>query len=264
MINNFNFPVGVEWSLNYTSGPDFFSDDFKFSTAEKLFYYYSGSVVKYLDISNATSARNMFYNCINLISIPQLDTSNVNDMYNMFYGCRNLLSIPQLDTSKVRDMTYMFYGCTKLTTIPQLDTSNVTNISGIFNDCTDLTTIPQLDTSNVTNISYIFQGCQYLRSIPLLDCSKVTSAYDILNPSYYGDQVHLTYMGGFKNIKVNFDIRKAPNLTVQSLMNVINNLYDFRANGESTTRTLQLGTTNLNKLTEEQKAVATNKGWSLT
>ena len=215
MINNFNFPEGVKWSLNYTSGTDFFSDDFKFSTADKLFYYYAGSVIKYIDISNATSARNMFYSCGNLISIPQLDTSNVTDMYSMFNGCGDLLSIPQLNTS------------------------------------------------NVTNISYMFQGCIYLKSIPLLDCSKVTSASSILNPSYYGDQVNLTYMGGFKNIKVDFDIQKAPNLTVQSLMNVINNLYDFRANGETTTRTLTLGTTNLNKLTDEQKAVATNKGWNL-
>ena len=264
MINNFNFPEGVEWSFNYVSGPDFFSDDFKFSTAEKLFYYYAGSVIKYADISNATSARNMFYGCSNLISIPQLNTSNVTDMYNMFYGCSNLLSIPQLDTSKARDMSYMFYNCTKLTTIPQLDTSNVTTLNSMFYGCSNLLSIPQLNTSNVTNISYMFQGCVYLRSIPLLDCSKVTRAYDILNPSYYGDQVHLTYMGGFKNLKVDLDIRKAPNLTIQSLMNVINNLYDFRANGESTTRTLQLGTTNLNKLTDEQKAVATNKGWSLT
>ena len=264
MINNFNFPEGVKWSLNYTSGPDFFSDDFKFSTAEELFYYYTGSVIKYIDISDATSARNMFYSCGNLITIPQLNTSNVTDMYNMFYGCSNLLSIPQLDTSKVRDMSYMFYNCTKLTTIPQLDTSNVTTLNSIFYGCSDLLSIPQLDTSNVTNISYMFRGCIYLRSIPLLDCSKVTRAYDILNPSYYGDQVHLTYMGGFKNIKVDFDIQKAPNLTVQSLMNVINNLYDFRANGETTTKTLTLGTTNLNKLTDEQKAVAVNKGWNLT
>ena len=240
MINNFNFPVGVEWSFNYISGPDFFSDDFKFSTAEKLFYYYSGSIIKYLDISNVTSTRNMFYSCNNLIIIPQLDTSNVIDMYNMFNGCRSLLSIPQLDTSKVTDMGYMFYNCESLTSIPQLNTSKVTNMSGMFT------------------------GCSRLVSIPLLDCSKVTRAYDILNPSYYSDQVHLTYMGGFKNIKVDLDIQKAPNLTVQSLMNVINNLYDFRANGSTTTRTLQLGTTNLNKLTDEQKAVATNKGWSLT
>ena len=263
MINNFNFPEGVKWSLNYTSGPDFFSDDFKFSTADKLFYYYPGSIIKYLDISNSTSTRNMFNGCSNLITIPQLDTSNVTDMYNMFNGCSNLLSIPQLNTSKVRDMSYMFYNCDKLTTIPQLDTSNVTTLDSMFQGCSYLLSIPQLNTSNVTSISYIFHGCTYLKSIPLLDCSKVTSAYDILNPSYYGDQVHLTYMGGFKNIKVDFDIRKAPNLTVQSLMNVINNLYDFVGNGSTTTRTLQLGTTNLNKLTDEQKAVATNKGWSL-
>ena len=162
MINNFNFPEGVEWSFNYVSGPDFFSDDFKFSTAEKLLYYYSGYVVKYLDISNATSARNMFYNCINLISLPQLDTSNVTDMYNMFYGCRNLLSIPQLDTSKVTDMSYMFYNCTKLTTIPQLDTSNVTTMSNLFNGCNYLTTIPQLDISKVTSMYNIFYNCVHL------------------------------------------------------------------------------------------------------
>ena len=260
MINNFNFPVGVEWSLNYTSGPDFFSDDFKFSTAENLFYYYTGSIIKYLDISNATSTRNMFYNCISLISIPQLDTSNVTDMYNMFYGCRNLLSIPQLDTSKVRDMTYMFYGCTKLTTIPQLDTSNVTNISGIFNDCTDLTTIPQLDTSNVTNVSNLFYNCPALESIPELDFGNVGRTGLFLGRS---NLPNLTTIGGFRNIKVGFDIQNAPNLTVQSLMNVINNLYDFIGNGESITSQLRMGETNLAKLTDEQKAVATNKGWEL-
>ena len=265
MINNFNFPEGVKWSLNYTSGPDFFSDDFKFTNADNLFYNYTGSVVKYLDISNATSARSMFYYCDNLITIPQLDTSNVTKMDSMFYHCSSLLTIPQLNTSKVTNMYNMFYNCDKLITIPQLDTSNVTNMSSMFSDCGNLITIPQLNTSNVTNISYMFRGCSRLVSVPLLDCGKVTSTYNILNPSYYGDHIYLTDMGGFKNLKVDLDIQKAPNLTVQSLMNVINNLYDFRANGDSTTtRTLQIGTTNLNKLTDDQKAVATNKGWSLT
>ena len=263
MINNFNFPVGVKWSLNYTSGPDFFSDDFKFTNADRLFYNYTGSVVKYLDISNATSARSMFYYCENLITIPQLDTSNVTDTNYMFYHCSNLLTIPQLNTSNVTNMYSMFYNCDKLVTIPQLDTSKVTNMNAMFSDCENLITIPQLDTSNVTNMSSMFRSCPRLVSIPLLDCGKVTSSGSILNPSYYGDHIYLTDLGGFKNLKVDFDIQKAPNLTVQSLMNVINNLYDFRANGESTTRTLTLGTTNLNKLTDEQKAVATNKGWSL-
>ena len=71
-------------------------------------------------------------------------------------------------------------------------------------------------------------------------------------------------MSASKNLTVYLAIKNAPTLTVQSLMNVINILYDCRANGETTTRTVTLGTTNLNKLTDEQKAVATNKGWDLT
>ena len=264
MINNFNFPEGIKWSLNYVSGPDFFSDDFKFSTAEKLFYSYSGSVVKYLDTSNVTDMYYMFSNCKNLITIPQLDTSNVTNMNSMFYYCDNLLTIPQLDTSNVTNMSSMFYYCSKLVTIPQLNTSKVTNMGYMFNSCSNLITIPQLDTSKVTNMGGMFSSCTKLKSIPLLDCSKVEVTGSMFNPSYYGDQIYLTDLGGFKNLKVDLDIRKAPNLTVQSLMNVINNLYDFRANGSTTTRTLKLGTTNLNKLTDEQKAVATNKGWSLT
>ena len=239
MINNFNFPAGVEWSLNYTSGPDFFSDDFKFSDAVKLFYYNQGSVVKYLD------------------------TSNVTNMGSMFSNCDKLVTIPQLDTSRVTDMSYIFYYCGNLLIIPQLDTSNVTNMGSMFYYCRNLITIPQLDTSKVTDMSSMFCGCSDLNSIPLLDCGKVTNVSNMFG---WEDINTLTDLGGFKNLKINFTggLNHLPNLTVQSLMNVINNLYDFRANGETTTKTLQLGTTNLNKLTDEQKAVATNKGWSLT
>ena len=76
----------------------------------------------------------------------------------------------------------------------------------------------------------------------------------------------LTDLGGFKDLKVNassYFLDKVPNATVESLMNVINNLYDLTANGLSG-KTLKFGTTNLNKLTDEQKAVAINKGWTLT
>ena len=112
-------------------------------------------------------------------------------------------------------------------------------------------------------MSSMFNYCSNLKSIPLLDCSKVSSMSNMFG---WSNLPILTDLGGFKNLKINCtgNLNLLPNLTVQSLMNVINNLYDFRANGSTTTRTLQLGTTNLNKLTDEQKAVAVNKGWSLT
>ena len=232
----------------------------------KLKFGYSkfSTVPDVFDFTNVTDMSNMFCECTKLTTIPQMDTSNVESMFSMFSLCYSLTAIPLLNTSNVTDTSYMFSYCRSLQSIPLLNTSNVTNMSWMFGNCESLTTIPQIDTSKVTNINSMFNNCNLLEAIPLLDCSKVTNGSSIINPSYSSDQVHLTDMGGFKNLKINFDIQKAPNLTVQSLMNVINNLYDFVGNGSTTTRTLTLGTTNLNKLTDEQKAVATNKGWQLS
>jgi hypothetical protein len=44
-------------------------------------------------------------------------------------------------------------------------------------------------------------------------------------------------------------------------MNVINILKDY--SGSGTTYTLTLGSTNLAKLTDAEKAIATEKGWTL-
>ena len=167
------------------------------------------------------------------------------------------------DTSKVTNFSGAFYQCQKLIKGPNIDTSSATGMSYMFYTCRALRSIPQLNTSKVIQMSYMFNDCQNLRSIPLLDCSRLNIVDYMFG---YSDIYSLTDLGGFKNLKIDFrnGLYYLPNLTVQSLMNVINNLYDFRANGSSTTKTLQLGTTNLNKLTDEQKAVAVNKGWNLT
>ena len=155
-------------------------------------------------------------------------------------------------------------GGSTFSTVPDIfDFNNVTTLESMFQDCASLTTIPQFDSSKVSDMGFMFYGCDALRSIPLLDCSNVKSTGSMFNSDFMSDHEYLTDLGGFKNLKVGLRLNKSPNLTVQSLMHVINNLYDFVGNGETTTRTLQLGTTNLNKLTAEQKAVATNKGWVL-
>ena len=90
-------------------------------SAYYLFYGYTGTsvdgLIQYSDTENVTSMNSMFYQCLNLQTIPQLDTSKVTNMYSMFYYCWNLQTIPQLDTSNVTDMGYMFYNCFKLQTI---------------------------------------------------------------------------------------------------------------------------------------------------
>ena len=199
----------------------------------------------------------------NFVYCPMIDTSNVTSMEQMFYGCDNLTTIPLLDTSKVTNMQQMFYDCKTLQSIPPLNTSNVTTMNSMFQNCSTLQSIPLLDCGNVTTMNNMFNGCSKLQSIPLLDCGNVNYMSNFFG---YSKITTLTDLGGFKNLKIsvtsNF-LDKAPNLTTDSLMNVINNLYDLTANGLSG-KSLKFGSTNLNKLTGEQIAVATAKGWTLT
>lgn len=216
--------------------------------------------------SNVTDMSNMFISCSSLTHIPQLDTSKVKKMTYMFQSCKLLTSIPLLDTSNVTDMSYMLSVCPSLTHIPQLDTSKVTNMGSMFSSCTSLTTIPPIDTSNVTNMSSMFGSCTKLQSLPLLDCSSVTNISAFFG---YSNINTLTELGGFKNLKTSWtgygSLNALPNLTYESVMNIINNLYDFRGNGDtSTTRTIQFNANSKALLSDEDIALATNKGWVIS
>lgn len=167
------------------------------SSGEDLFYEYWGSslddAINSCDFSKITSAKNMFYDCKNLTSVPYFNTSNVTDMNSMFYKCSKLITISQLDTSKVTDMSYMFSICSTLTTIPQLDTSSVTSMNNMFENCSNLTSIPQLDTSKVTRMDSMFPNCSKLTTIQL-DTSNVTNMYNMFFGCYRLTTIDITYM----------------------------------------------------------------------
>lgn len=163
--------------------------------------------------------------------IPQIfDFSDVTDMKYMFQYCSNLTTLPEMDTSKVTTMENMFRNCTSLINISKIDTSNVTSMRYMFANCPSLTTVPEMDVSNVADINYIFS----------------------YSPS-------LTDLGGFIGLKLSLDLSDCSNLTHDSLMNIINKVAEVTASS----RRLSLGSTNLAKLTDEEKAVATAKGWTL-
>ena len=63
---------------------------------------------------------------------------------------------------------------------------------------------------------------------------------------------------GNPNFKVSLNLSTCNDLTHDSLMVVINGLQTV-----TTTQTLTLGTKNLAKLTEADKKIATDKGWTL-
>lgn len=221
----------------------------------------------YVTSGNKYYARIYYY----IKKIPLIDTSNVTNMNSMFSGCKELRNIPQLNTSAVTNMNNTFYDCGFLKTIPQLDTSNVTSMEYMFNNCTSLTTIPQLDTSNTTSVRNMFSLCQQLIEIPQLDLSKVTNVEQAFMWCHA-----LTTLGGFQNLGMAYDTTASANyrnyrldlsttskLTHDSLMNVINNLYDIKTKG-CNPQQLILDSTNLAKLTAEEIAIATNKGFSVS
>ena len=211
-----------------------------------------------LDTRSVTNMESMFADCKFLTSIPQLDTRSVTNMGYMFNGCSVLTTIPQLDTRSVTDMNSMFGSCGSLTTIPLLDTRSVTNMSNMFNDCNSLTSIPQLDTINVTDMSYMLFYCSSLTSVPRLDATSLTNAKYMFGQSWAPLNKFKTF-GGMTNLKVDLDLSTCTALTHDSLMNVINEAADVT----SSPKTLTLGSTNLAKLTDDEKAIATNKGWTL-
>ena len=146
----------------------------------------------------------------------------------MFYYCYKLTTVPLLDTSNVTDMSSMFYKCSALTTIPALNTSNVTSMRDMFHGCKSLTVVPQLDMSKVTDATYMFQECNNIEAVHMI------------------------------NINTRLDLY-LDKLTREAIVEVIGNLMPQTGK----TETLGLGTNNLAKLTEEDKKVATDKGWIL-
>ena len=144
---------------------------------------------------------------------------------------------------------------TTFTEIPEIfDFSDVTDMSYMFQDCTSLTTVLQMDTSKVNNMSYMFQGCTSLTTVPEMDTSKVNNMSGM-----FWDCTSLTDLGGFVGLKTNLDLSFCDKLTHDSLMNVINKAADVTASPA----TLTLGSDNLAKLSDEEKAIATGKGWTL-
>lgn len=204
------------------------------------------------DWENVTDMSYMFSGCQELTSIPAMNTIKATDMSYMCYYCYDLTSVSAMDTSNVTNMSYMFSGCNNLAVIPQMDTSNVTNMRQMFYNCSNLAVIPQMDTSKVTDMNHTFYNCSNLAVIYATDTSNVTDMNDTFTGCSNLESIHMTGM------KVSFDITSSTKFTREALVEILNNL-----TAVTTSPTLTMGSMNLAKLTDEDKAIATGKGWRL-
>ena len=176
-----------------------------------------------------------FESCSSLetVVLPKFDSyKSIIQADKMFYGCSSLkyINFNGYNGSGTINMQLMFGNCSSLVSLDlsNWDTSKTTSMHRMFEGCSSLTEIPALDLSNVTTMLYMFDGCTSLTAI------------------------HCTGM------KVSFDISASTLFTREALLEIINNCATV-----TITQTLTIGEENLAKLTDEDKLIATNKGWTL-
>ena len=135
-----------------------------------------------------------------------------------------------LTTGALTAHPHLFDYFSALQNVGNINTTSATNMSYMFNGCSSLTTLDlgSFDTTSVTNMQNMFYGCNSLTDFKSCVWYKSIS---------------------FTN---------SSKLTHDSLMSIINNLATVTSK-----RTLTIGATNKAKLTDDEIAVATEKGWTV-
>ena len=198
------------------------------------------------------------------VDLNYIDTSEVTNLTSVFNSSKmESVDISQWDTSNVQTMNSMFQYCSSLSDIKfNFRTANLTNMGTMFDGCNSLISLDlsMFDVSKVTDMFAIFNDCFSLSSINISnwDMRAVNNVSRMFDKTY---DLSTLIMDGAIFPKRDLDIvLNDSNLTVESLLSVLSALPQLD-NGES--HYIQLGSTNIDKLTDDQKAIAINKGWVL-
>ena len=219
------------------------------------------------DTSNITSLRGAFASIPNLESVDftDWDVSHVTTFYAMFDACKKLktIDVSKWYTSSAINMGWMFRGNNlQSLDVSNFNTSKVTNMFAMFSGSGSLTQldVSNFDTSNVLDFGRAFSYwdivCEEL-NISGLNLSKCKS----MDGTFMRTGFKVIRCDGLRlpNIDMsNIGLDYSTELTVDSIVGLLNALpqsdkgYSF-----------QIGSVNIAKLSNEQKAIATNKGWTL-
>lgn len=233
-----------------------------------------------LDLSNGTDFERTWYGCSNIREFPALNLSKGVNFSNAWYGCSYMTTFNGVDLSAGTNFSYAWYDCNAMQYFNPINMNNAINLDHAWYRCYGIVEFPMIDTSKVFSFRSAWEGCMSLQIFPQFDLSAGTdfiSAWkdcnitdmpqlDLSNGVYFNyawDGCHnLVNLGGFGAIKASIDLSDSDVLNVDSIMNVITQAADLNSLG-ITGKTMTFGSTNLAKLTDAQKAVATNKGWTL-
>ena len=215
------------------------------------------------DMTSATNLHSCFVGCTSLTSLTLPDGFGrmATDLTSCFNRCTSLksLTLPDGFGRMAIKLDSVFYYCTSLTslTLPDGFGRIAENLYLCFYHCDSLTslTLPDGFGRTATNMNSCIASCPALTSLTLPDGFGRTAT---LTSSCLGYCPELTTITGNPNFKSSIDLSRSTKLTHDSIMVVINGLQTV-----TSSKKLTLGSTNLAKLTDEEKKIATDKGWTL-
>ncbi len=140
---------------------------------------------------------------------------------------------------------------------PKYNIVIVGNGYGCFGYSNITDTKVDIDISNSTNAGNFFYTCFYLKTIKKLIVSEKITSYT----NFFKFCVALEDIAIEGIIGADISFADSNKLTHDSLMSIINALKDF--SGTTTTKTLTLHADSKALLTDSEKAIATQKGWTI-
>ena len=186
-----------------------------------------------------------------------------------FYGTQfEYIRTPYKIASKSRPL-YMFRGCGKLKAIEKnyIDlsgcsvTSQKADTNGWYSTfylCYELEIVEDVGMA-AGGYYYTFNRCNNLHTIEILRVLETTRFEAVFTDCFALENLTIEGTIGQNGFNVSYSTK----LSHDSLMSIITALKDYSADTSGTQWVVTIGTTNLNKLTDAEKAIATQKGWTL-
>lgn len=256
----------------------------KLTNASYMFYMCQAlEHINNLDLSNATDISNCFYACSKLQALPPL---NSDILIRCAYAFNQVVfngPVPYTDFPNATDTQGLYINCTA-ESVPYINAPKATSLSSLFSSV-KIKNIGHINAPLATSVNSMFNTSHPdygLESIGLVDCTSVNSGADSMFQIYNMSEAaqitayqSLTTLAGFHDLgkaypstagthhfNYTLNLKNLRHLTIESIINVFNELYDLTSINVNR-QYVYLNDIYEGQLTDEQIAIATNKGWDI-
>lgn len=207
--------------------------------------------------NNLSNADRMYQYCKKLICVLDLYVNLITSGQYMFAYCAKLIAVPAMSFDSLKASQFMFNTAPSITDLSHVKMPKITGLYGTFTYCGSIKRLPDFVFTKINSLPYAFTYCKNLTEIlnlnipnvktgntPFSECKKLerlTLDPSIGTCSQMSIEVPYARLGRDAIVEL---LRSLPVSTEVSSLKLTNN-------------------PGVPDLTEEDKAIATNKNWTL-